>query len=104
MKQLVSIEDNARLMKKIEEFEVAKAIWSLDMNKAPGPNSFTIHFYQDCWDLIKYDLIQMLRYVQKSFRLVGGQNLPSYPRSQRRKIHLHFPYLDPFHCAMHPTK
>jgi len=65
-------------MKKIEEFEVAKEIWSLDMNKAPGPDSFTIHFYQDCWDLIKYDLIQMLIYVQKSFRWAGGSTNASF--------------------------
>jgi hypothetical protein len=39
------MEDNARLTQQIEEIEVAKEIWSLDPNKAPSSNYFTIHFY-----------------------------------------------------------
>jgi len=32
-------------MKQIEESEVAKAIWILNLDKVPGPDDFTMHFY-----------------------------------------------------------
>lgn len=26
---------------------------------APGPNGFSVHFYQECWDIIKNDLMKV---------------------------------------------
>ncbi|WKA03651.1 hypothetical protein VitviT2T_021750 [Vitis vinifera] len=39
------------------EVEIYNAIFQLDRNKAPGPDGFTIAVFQDCWDVIKDDLV-----------------------------------------------
>ncbi|RVW16678.1 LINE-1 reverse transcriptase-like [Vitis vinifera] len=39
--------------------EIHKAIFQLDRDKAPGPDDFTIAVFQDCWDVIKEDLVRV---------------------------------------------
>jgi len=53
---LISPEDNAILCRPTTEEEIVNVIWSMDANKAPGPDGFTIHFYKTCWHIIKEDL------------------------------------------------
>ena len=36
------------------EFE-KQEVRVLDGDKAPGPNSFTMAFFQKCWEVLKYD-------------------------------------------------
>ena len=43
---LISEEMNSTLKKDIEEAEIQSAIWSLHLDKAPGPNGFSINFYR----------------------------------------------------------
>lgn len=43
------------------EEEMKKAVWSLDGDKAPGPNGFTIAFYNACWDVIQADLMLVMQ-------------------------------------------
>ncbi|RVW87786.1 LINE-1 retrotransposable element ORF2 protein [Vitis vinifera] len=45
----------------IEEEEISKAIFQMDRDKAPGPDGFTIAVFQDCWDVIKEDLVRVLQ-------------------------------------------
>ena len=42
------------------EFEIKDVIWSLQADKALGPNGFTIDLYRASWDIIKEDLKKML--------------------------------------------
>jgi hypothetical protein len=32
----------------------------MNRDKAPGPDSFSMAFFQDCWDVIKSDLMKVL--------------------------------------------
>ena len=41
------------------EEEIYKAIFQLDRDKAPGPDDFTIAVFQDCWDVIKGNLVRV---------------------------------------------
>ena len=34
-------------------------VFQLNKEKAPGPDGFTIAVYQECWDVIKEDLIRV---------------------------------------------
>jgi len=43
-------------VKPIEEEEIFNAIWDLEIDKAPGPNGFSISFYRSFWILTKMDL------------------------------------------------
>jgi len=42
---VVSEHENNQLVKDIIEEEIAKAVWSLDPDKSPGPDGFLISFY-----------------------------------------------------------
>jgi hypothetical protein len=40
-----------------EEREVLEVVKCLNCDKALGPDGFTLAFFQDCWDVIKTDLM-----------------------------------------------
>jgi hypothetical protein len=40
-----------------EENEVFEVIKGMNRDKAPGPDGFSLAFFQDCWDVIKSDLM-----------------------------------------------
>ena len=43
-------------------------------DSAPGPDGFTTRFFTCCWEIIKYDLLKMIRYSQKTSKLGGSTN------------------------------
>jgi len=63
-KFLVSEDGNQDLNKQIEDEEILKEINQFNLDKALGPDGFTIHLYKRCCSIIKFDFIRMLRYVQ----------------------------------------
>jgi hypothetical protein len=69
---LVKKEDNTTLLSPTSEEELSKIIWSMD--KAPGPDGFTIHFYRICWNIIKSDLIRMIKGVLQKEKIGGSTN------------------------------
>jgi hypothetical protein len=52
-----------------EEREVLEVVKGLNRDKAPGPNGFTLAFFQDCWDVIKTDLMGVFQdfYTHRKF-------------------------------------
>lgn len=66
--------NNFKICKYIGVDEVVKAIWSLDIYKAPRSNGFTIHFYRACQDTTKFDLLQMLNWSKNRDKVRGGRN------------------------------
>eukprot|EP00253_Pinus_taeda_P031381 PITA_31381 len=71
---LISPEDNSDLCKPVSKEEIIKLIWSMDSDKAPGSDGFTIHFYKVCWDIIKYDLQKMVRGFMNKDKVGGSTN------------------------------
>ena len=55
----ISEESASRLDSPFTEEEISKANFQLDRDKAPGPDGFTIAVFQDCWDVIKEDLVRV---------------------------------------------
>jgi hypothetical protein len=45
----------------ITEAEVKAAVFSLNGDKAPGPDGFTALFFQGCWNTVKTDLMAAIR-------------------------------------------
>ena len=43
-------------------------------DSAPGPDGFTARFISSCWDIIKYDLLKMVRNSQIHHKLGGSTN------------------------------
>jgi hypothetical protein len=44
--KLVTPEHNIMLMRHIEQMEVKEAVFQMEKGKAPGPDGFTIDFFQ----------------------------------------------------------
>ena len=55
----INNEEAENLLKEFSEKEIKNAVFSMEHNKAPGPDGFNIEFYQHFWYLIKDDLNKM---------------------------------------------
>ncbi|RVW78846.1 Transposon TX1 uncharacterized 149 kDa protein [Vitis vinifera] len=62
----ISRESASRLESPFTEEEIYKAIFQMDRDKAPGPDGFTIAVFQDCWDVIKEDLVRVFDEFHRS--------------------------------------
>jgi hypothetical protein len=71
---LVSDAENNQLTQEITEEEMCKAAWSLEPDKAPGPDGFPIRFFRHFWDVIKRDLKKMLNYTLRKQKIGGATN------------------------------
>ena len=50
--RLVTPEHNAMLMQPIDREQVEQVVIQMEKGKAPGPNGFTVDFFQQYWDLV----------------------------------------------------
>ena len=48
------------LNRPFSEEEVARVVHGMAGDKAPGPNSFSMAFFQRCWDIVKNDVMAVL--------------------------------------------
>ncbi|KAK9286378.1 hypothetical protein L1049_014773 [Liquidambar formosana] len=55
----LDLEEANGLERVFDELEVLEAINELNGDKAPGPDGFTIAFFQKCWRVIKDDLMKV---------------------------------------------
>jgi len=60
---------NGELDQDVTEEEIRLAIFSMQLNKAPGPDGFTVAFYRTHWDTIKKDYVRMVKNVFKKFKM-----------------------------------
>ena len=72
---LGSHDDNVGLVKSFFEKEVVDVIWAMEVDKAPGPDGFSIHFYRVCWNFIKFDLLRMISAFLSKAKVGGNTNL-----------------------------
>ena len=51
------------------EEEIHSALLDMNGDKAPGPDGFTVVFWQFCWDFVKEEIVDLFKefFVQKSF-------------------------------------
>ena len=61
MLNLVTVEDNQRLLELIQDSEIKDAIFQTDKFKAPGSDSFGAAFFQDYWHIIKDEVCHAVR-------------------------------------------
>jgi hypothetical protein len=55
----LSESDNEQLCKPSSETEIWDVLSQMEKNKAAGPDSIPIEFYQACWKIVKSDIIQL---------------------------------------------
>jgi hypothetical protein len=83
------------LIDPISKYEIFEAIWCLELDKAPGPNGFSISFYRYLWSLIKYDLKHILCYFQQTLRFGGNTIFSFISLIPKETIHTSFSRLWP---------
>lgn len=71
---LVSSDDNDTLLSPISEEEISNIFWSMEPDKGPETDGFSIHFYIICWELIKLDLLRMVQGFMRKEKVRGGIN------------------------------
>lgn len=69
IEEKVTEAQNCDLDKEITMEEVELAISSMPLDKAPGPDGFTVSFYKTHWETIKKDFIRMVRNFQRKNKL-----------------------------------
>ena len=62
----VSMAENEFLTAPFTEQEIRDAIFSMEHNKASGPDGFSAEFYQHFWDVIKGDFLRMFHDLHNS--------------------------------------
>ena len=54
-------EDNRRLMSPVDEEELKKVLGSFQKDKSPGPDGWTIEFFQGFYEILGLDLLQVVK-------------------------------------------
>jgi hypothetical protein len=64
----ISIDDGERIWmeREFEECEVWEVVWNFNGDKAPRLDGFTMAFFQKCWEVIKEDIMVVLKEFQCS--------------------------------------
>jgi hypothetical protein len=57
----VSALENEELIKHFTEEEIKSALFSMEKNKATGPDGLPVEFYQHCWEIIKVDMVPLFQ-------------------------------------------
>jgi hypothetical protein len=57
-----------------EEREVLEVVKGMNRDKAPGPDGFSMAFYQDCWDVLKSDIMGVFHDFHAHSKFVKSLN------------------------------
>ena len=56
------------------EDEVHTALMEMNEDKAPGPDGFTMAFWQSCWDFVKEEILEMFKEFHKHSSFLKSLN------------------------------
>lgn len=70
----ISEDDAEWIEKPFDAEEVTKVVHSFNGDKAPDPDSFSLVFYQACWDINKMNLMVMFNEFARDERFVRNLN------------------------------
>lgn len=71
---LVSREMNEQLMGPILLEELERIVFHMRKGKAPGPDGFLVGFFQEFWDIIKLDLLEVIQKSQRNKQMLRALN------------------------------
>lgn len=70
----ISNRKNQFLEAEVTNNEIKNALFSMEPDKAPGPDGFTVRFLQHCWQIIEKYLCRMVRKSQNCQKIGGSTN------------------------------
>jgi hypothetical protein len=68
-------EEKAWLEREFEEMEVWEVVKGMEGDKAPGPDGFTMAFFQSCWTVVKNDIMAVFSEFHRRRQLVKNLNV-----------------------------
>jgi hypothetical protein len=71
---LIMQQDNLILMAPFTLSEIHGVVFSMPVDKAPGPDGFTTLFFQKCWDVICFELLEALEESRKNVSILKNFN------------------------------
>jgi hypothetical protein len=71
---VLNMDEAVKLEDPFEEREVREVINSLDRDKAPGPDGFSMAFFQDCWEVVKGDFMAVFEDFHSHGKFVKSIN------------------------------
>lgn len=70
----ISNEQNQALSREISLEEVEEAVKEMPNDKAPGPDGFTINFYEACWEIVKLEVWEVVEDSRCSSSILKSLN------------------------------
>ncbi|XP_026400308.1 uncharacterized protein LOC113296197 [Papaver somniferum] len=70
----ISLQESISLEKPFSKEQVKNIIWHFGLNKAHGPDGFTMEFFKAAWEVIKSDLILVIKEFETRCSLAWGVN------------------------------
>ncbi|KAL5540877.1 hypothetical protein UlMin_043269 [Ulmus minor] len=67
-------EDEMVLTDQREIEEIKKAVFEIDREKSPGPDGYTGAFFQDCWGILKNDMVKIFEEFHRNGKVCGNMN------------------------------
>jgi hypothetical protein len=89
----LNVEEASSLEDPFEEREVREVIKGMDRDKAPGPDGFTLAFFQDCWEVVKGDFMAVFEefYARGKFvKNINSTFISLIPKTQGAKVIIDF--------------
>nr|GEY68042.1 RNA-directed DNA polymerase, eukaryota [Tanacetum cinerariifolium] len=86
---VLSQEDRQFIEREVSIDEIKKAVWDYVTDKAPGSDGFTFGFYRRYWDLIHWDVTNVVRYFFTHCDIPHGCNssfITLIPKNQNAKL------------------
>lgn len=71
---LINENQNKELFREITVENVKKATFQLNPDKTPGPDGFSMDFFQFFWDIIEQDLFRAVEESQRKMTMLGAIN------------------------------
>ncbi|KAL5563761.1 hypothetical protein UlMin_033508 [Ulmus minor] len=67
-------EDETVLTDQREIEEIKKAVFEIDREKSPGPDGYTGAFFQNCWGILKNDMVKIFEEFYRNGKVCGNMN------------------------------
>ena len=71
---MVNDKMNKNLVEEVTKEELEKTVQSFQKGKSLGPDGFTIEFYQGFYELLKHDLLKVVRESHRLGKVLGALN------------------------------
>ena len=75
------------LMEEVSEEELRKVLHSFQKGKCPGPNGFTLDFFIGFYELLKNDILKVVRESQRTGKVLvemNGTFITLIPKKEKR--------------------